>query len=401
MTDHIYSNLRKANGEAVDVICNNGKIASIAAPGSTPKPAAAHITNGKGQLVLPSLVESHVHLDKTLWGLPWYPVTAGPALSSYIVNERQVLKNLTVPIAVRSASLLEHMIAQGSLNIRSHIDVAPDIGLRHVEAMLLLREKYCGLCDLQLVAFPQTGMLIAPGTMELMEEALMLGVDHVGGLDPAGIDGDPVAHLKIIFNLAVKYGRGVDIHLHDRGELGLWQIARIADFTEASGLQGRVMISHAYCLGMAPETAIARLARRLADLGISIMTAVPIDPAIPPVAFLRENGVTVCCGSDGIRDAWSPMGNGDMLERAFLLAFRFEWGKDSEFAAAFDCATAAGAKALGVAAHGLEVGRPANFMFLDAANIGDALCRRPAARSIVRHGEVIAETGKLLHSRVV
>ena len=400
MADHIYSNLRNIKGDAVDVICSDGKIAAIVTAGSGKRPAAAQITDGRGQLVLPALVESHVHLDKTLWGLPWHPVTAGPGLSSYIANERQVLKSLTVPIAVRSAALLEHMIAQGSLHIRSHIDVAPDIGLSHVEAMLLLREKYRGLCDLQLVAFPQTGMLIAPGTAELMEEALKLGVDHAGGLDPAGIDSDPVTHLKIIFGMAAKHGCGVDIHLHDRGELGLWQIARIADFTEAYGLRGKVMISHAYCLGMAPEAAIAKLARRLADLGIAIMTAVPIDPAIPPVALLRQHGVTVCCGSDGIRDAWSPMGNGDMLERAFLLAFRFEWSKDSEFAAAFDCATAAGARALGVAAHGLDVENPADFMFLDAANIGDALCRRPAARSIVRRGEVIAEAGKLLHSRV-
>lgn len=399
MADHIFSNLRNAKGEVVEVICHDGLIASIAAPGSGKRPAA-RVTDGRGQLVLPSLVESHVHLDKTLWGLPWHPVTAGPSLSSYIANERQVLKNLTVPIAVRSATLLEQMIARGSLNIRSHIDVAPDIGLSHVEGMLALREKYRDHCDMQLVAFPQTGMLIAPGTAELMDEALKLGVDHVGGLDPAGIDGDPVAHLKILFDMATKHGCGVDIHLHDRGELGLWQIARIADFTEAHGLQGKVMISHAYCLGMAPETKIDKLAHRLADLGIAIMTAVPIDPAIPPVAFLREHGVTVCCGSDGIRDAWSPMGNGDMLERAFLLAFRFEWSRDSEFAAAFDCATAAGAKALGLAAHGLDVGRPADFMFLDAANIGDALCRRPVDRSIVRRGEVIAGSGKLLQSLV-
>lgn len=400
MADHIFSNLRNAKNEAVEVICSDGLIAAIAAPGKAKHPAAARITDGGGQLVLPSLVESHVHLDKTLWGLPWHPVTAGPALSSYIANERLVLKNLTVPIAVRSAALLEHMIAQGSLHIRSHIDVAPDIGLTHVEGMLALREKYCDLCDMQLVAFPQTGMLIAPGTAELMEEALKLGVDHVGGLDPAGIDGDPVAHLKIIFGMAAKHGCGIDIHLHDRGELGLWQIARIADFTEAHGLKGKVMISHAYCLGMAPEAAIAKLAGRLADLNIAIMTAVPIFPAIPPIDFLRQHGVTVCCGSDGIRDAWSPMGNGDMLERAFLLAFRFEWSKDDEFATAFDCATAAGARALGLSAHGLEAGKPADFMFLDAANIGDALCRRPIERSIVRRGEVIAAAGKLLHSRV-
>ena len=400
MTDHVFTNLLNAAGEQVDVICAGGLITAIVPADRAKRPANARITDGMGLLLLPSLVEAHVHLDKTLWGLPWHPVNSGPSLSSYIANERRVLKDLTVPIAVRSAALLEHCIAQGSLHIRSHVDVAPDIGLAHVEAMLALREKYRDLCDLQLVAFPQTGMLINPGTAELMEEALKLGVDHVGGLDPAGIDSDPIAHLRIVFGMAEKHDRGVDIHLHDRGELGLWQAARIADFTEAHGLQGRVMISHAYCLGMAPEASIMKLGRRLGDLGISIMTAVPIDPAIPPVALLREIGVTVCCGSDGIRDSWSPLGNGDMLERAFLLAFRFDWGKDIEFAAAFDCATGAGAKAIGLAAHGVEAGKPANFMLVEAANIGDALCRRPGKRSVVRHGKIIAAAGQLLSSRL-
>lgn len=400
MADHIYSDLRNARGEHIDIVCGDGRIAAIVPAGSVPIKVAAKVTVGEGQLVMPSLVEPHVHLDKTLWGLPWQPVTAGPALSSYIANERQVLKALTTPIAVRSAALLEHMIARGSQHIRTHIDIAPDIGLTHVEAMLTLREKYRDLCDMQLVAFPQTGMLIAPGTADLMDEALKLGVDLVGGLDPAGIDRDPVEHLRIVFGLASKHGCGIDIHLHDRGELGLWQIGLIADLTEAHGMQGKVMISHAYCLGMAPEGSVAKLAGRLSELSISIMTAVPVFPASPPVAFLRELGVTVCCGSDGIRDAWSPMGNGDMLERAFLLAFRFEWAKDCEFEAAFDCASAAGAKAIGIADHGLDVGMPANFMFLPAENIGDALCRRPAARIIVRNGMIIAKSGQLLRSRL-
>jgi cytosine deaminase len=244
--------------------------------------------------------------------------------------------------------------------------------------MLVLRQRYRDLCDMDFVAFPQTGLLVSPGTAELMEEALKLGVETVGGLDPAGIDGDPITHLKTIFDMAVRHGCGVDIHLHDRGELGLWQVARIADFTAATGLKGKVMISHAYCLGMTSTGRIEKLGRRLADLGISIMTAVPIFPAVP--------------------DAWSPMGNGDMLERAFLLAFRFEWGRDEELELAFDCATTAGARALGLADHGIAVGRPADFIFVEAENIGDALCRRPP-RTVVRGGEIIAEGGRLLRTR--
>ncbi len=112
------------------------------------------------------------------------------------------------------------------------------------------------------------GMLVRPGTAELMQEALKLGVETVGGLDPAGIDNDPIGQLKVIFGLAERYGRGVDIHLHDPGELGVWQIERIADFTEASGLRGKVMVSHAYCLGMVSRSRIEPVARRLADLGI-------------------------------------------------------------------------------------------------------------------------------------
>src|SRR5262249_51295017 len=188
-------------------------------------------------------VESHVHLDKTLWGMPWRPHSAGATLKDLIANERRVLREINVPIAKRAGALLETCIARGSLHIRSHIDVDPEIGLSHVEAMLALREAYRDVVGLQFVAFPQTGSLIQPGTVEVMERALEMGVETVGGLDPAGIDNDPIRHLQTIFDLAGKHGRGVDIHLHDAGELGVWQIERIADFTEATGLPGKVMIS--------------------------------------------------------------------------------------------------------------------------------------------------------------
>lgn len=386
--------VKLVSGAVSDIAIADGRIAELRKPSAPIGSAQADTIEAAGMVALPALVEPHVHLDKTLWGEPWRPNSAGPALTDYIANERRVLAEVETPVAVRSARLLEHMVAQGTLTIRSHVDVAPDIGLEHIEAMLELKERHRTLVDLQLVAFPQTGLVTVPGTAELMEEALKLGVETVGGLDPAGIDRDPIAQLRVVFGLAERYDRGIDIHLHDPGELGVWQIGRIADFTQGSGLTGRVMISHAYCLGMLARSRIEALARRLADLRIALMTSAPADIAVPPVAFLREVGVTVCAGSDGIRDAWSPMGNGDALERAWLTAYRFDWGKDEELLAALDAVTGSAARAIGRREPRIAVGEPADFVLVKAENAQDALVRRPPERIVVKAGHVIARAGR-------
>ena len=390
-------NVRPYGATAEDLLLENG-LFKERRPASNTVLAATDI-DGQYQLLTPALVESHVHLDKTLWGQPWRPNSAGPTLKDYIANERRVLREVDVPIAHRAGALLENCIARGSLTMRCHVDIDPEFGLRHVEAMQQLRDIYRDLIDLQLVVFPQTGLISRPGTAELMREAMALGVENVGGLDPCGIDNDPVAQLDFVFKLASEFDRGVDIHLHDKGELGLWQIALIADYTERFGRQGRVMISHAYCLGMLPWSQVKPLAERLAALSISLMSSAPADCAVPPFLALRETGVNVCLGSDGIRDAWSPMGNGDMLERAMLLALRFDLNKDDELAAAFEAATVNGARALGCERYGLEIGQAADFLLMPVQTLGEAVVSRPV-RQVYRVGELIASGGRLLESRL-
>jgi cytosine deaminase len=340
--------------------------------------------------MLPGLVEAHTHLDKTLWGLPWRPNSAGPRLVDYIENERRVRREIGVPVGVRAAALLEQMIAMGSVHIRSHVDADPEIGLASVEALLELRERNRARCHLDLVVFPQFGMLSNPGTTALMEAALKLGVDAMGGIDPAGIDGDPAGALAFLFGAAVRHGKRVDIHLHDAGELGVWQIGLIADLTHANGLAGRVTISHAYCLGTLEAARLEALARRLADLGISILTTAPAEGPMPPAAMLMEAGVNLCLGSDGVRDSWSPFGTGDMLERAMLLAYRFDWGRDEQLQAALDAATRNGARALGIEGYGLAPGARADFLLIEAECVGDAIMRRPPQRLVVHGGRIVA-----------
>lgn len=385
MESCVYSNLRDIDGRMIGIRCDGTRIESVEIGLTAPD-----AVDCAGWLVLPAFVEPHVHLDKTLWGEDWVPGRHASTLRDYIENERRVLSANATPPEVRAGRLLSEMLRHGTTAVRSHVDVAPDVGLAHVEAMLRLRDAWGDRIDLQFVAFPQQGLLSRPGTAELMREAIDMGVETVGGLDPAGIDGDPAGQLRFIFDLAVAKGAGIDIHLHDPGELGAWQVEQIADHAEASGLSGRVMISHAYCLGMIPRSRLERIGRRLADLRISLMTSAPAETAVPPVAHLVDLGVTVCCGSDGIRDAWSPLGNGDMLERAFLTAYRFDWNTDDDFRRALDCATGAAATAIGLEGHGLRPGGRADFVMIDAATAGDALCRRPPARRVVRRGKLVA-----------
>ncbi|MFZ4285097.1 amidohydrolase family protein [Variovorax sp. HJSM1_2] len=388
----VIRNVRPLGAAAVDVLVSDGKIAALLPAGSA-DPGLPTLVDGQGQLLLPAFVESHTHFDKSLWNTPWRPNSAGPTRNHRISNEHTVLKDFKVPMAERAGPLIEHCITRGSLYFRSHLDTQTIWGIQHVEAMLALREKYQHLIDLQLVAFPQGGMLIAPGTVELMQQALDLGVDVVGGIDPAGIDRDPIRHLTTIFELATRYQRGIDIHLHDLGELGRWEIERICDMTEEMGLQGQVLISHGYSLGAFPPVELFALADRLAELNISVMTCAPPAVTVPPVAMLRSRGVNVCSGSDGIRDAWSPMGNGDMLERAMLIALRFGWSKDEDLAMAFDVVTQGGARALNIADYGLEVGNAANLLLLPAENLAEAVVNRPLQRTVISRGQVVARDG--------
>ncbi len=384
----LLRNVRMIGGEMTDIVIHDGMIAAIGADLD-----GDDVIDGQGRLAMPAWVEAHAHFDKTLWGTGWPSNSAGPTLRDYIDNERRILRQVQTPIADRAGKLIENCIAKGSLHFRCHIDVDPEFGLSHVDAMLALRARFAGIITMDFVVFPQTGMLIRPGTVDIMEAALQRGVENVGGLDPCGIDNDPIRHLETIFGLARTYDRGIDIHLHDKGELGLWQIERIADFVRHYGRRGRTMISHAYCLGQASGKRLDQIAARLAAAEISIMTTAPADCPAPPVADLLAAGVNICMGSDGIRDAWSPLGTGDMLERALFLCQRFDFAKDQELGKAFDCVTTGGARALGLSDYGIALGRPANLVLIEAENIGMAIAERRADRIVIARGRIVAKNG--------
>ena len=296
------------------------------------------------------MIDGHAHIATTLWGQPWRPHRAGPGLTGLLAHQREGRRGLA-PVADRAAGLLAAYRDHGTTHIRAHVDVDPEIGLGHIEGALEAAARFAGVIDVEVVAFPQQGMLISPGTTELMAAALEAGATVIGGIDPAGLDGDPVTALDTIFGLADRSGAAIDIHLHDRGELGRWELGLIIDRTVALGLQGRVAVSHAFCLGDG-SPAVEPLLERLAEHRVAIATVAPGAPDPLPLLQMLDIGVGVCLGSDGIRDLWSPWGDADLLHRAGLLAWRSGFRRDEHLEAALSTTTTLGARALGLPEHG-------------------------------------------------
>ena len=388
----ILANARLPEGGFADVEIAGGLIAAaLHAPGSA-DPAGERIDLA-GALVLPALVDGHIHLDKTHWGAPRLPHVEGRGVRERIAAERVERHRVALPIEARAAALIRTLIANGTTRARSHVDIDNDVGLANLEAVLRVRDAFRDWIDIQLVAFPQSGVVTEKGAPDLMAAALSAGADLVGGLDPAGFDGDVKGQLDIVFGLAERFGKGIDIHLHDSGKIGAAELCDIAERTIAAGMQGRVAVSHAFALGSIGPDVFAETADALARAEVAIMTSCPPSAPVPPVGRLRARGVTLFAGSDNIRDCWSPYGNGDMLDRAAIIAERHAMFTDRELEHAFALATSEADKALGGPRRELRAGAVADLVVVAAASVADAVIDRPPRSLVLRAGRIAAENG--------
>ncbi|WP_143684909.1 amidohydrolase family protein [Variovorax sp. KK3] len=390
----LIRDVRPLGAPPVDLLVQDGRIATLGP--AIAAPACCVVEDGCGALLLPGLVEGHTHLDKTMWGMDWYRNEVGPRLVDRIENERAFRRASGHDAAAQSLVLARAFLAQGTTRLRTHVDIDTDAGLRHLEGVLRTQETMNAAQQIQIVAFPQSGLLGRPGTADLLDQALAAGADVLGGLDPCAIDGDPVRSLDLLFGIAERRGRPLDIHLHEPDAMGAFSLGLILDRTEALGLQGRVAISHGFCLGDLPEAECEALLARMARLGVALVTSAPAARSVPPLMRCRRAGVTVLAGNDGIRDTWTPYGNPDMLERAMLLGLRYNLRRDDELDVALDCVTAAGARGLGFEDYGLTTGCRADLVLVDARTVAEAVVARPPRRLVVAGGRVVARDGALL-----
>lgn len=381
-------------GTATDVRIRDGRIEAIG-PGLSA--ADASVEECGGALLMPALIDAHCHVDKTVWGTGrWLSHTAGPTVSDRMQYNAEVRDQWGIPSVEYTSNLLAAIVGNGTSHIRTHTDVDPGVGLRGVEVVAECAERFAGLLDIQQVAFPQLGLISKPGTSALIDEATGMGVSVIGGIDPAGRDRDPVGSLNEIFALATRTHCGVDVHLHDPGELGAWQFELICERTAVESMQGRVTISHGFALGEVSAERQAALIELMATSGVSMATAMPFKSPLLPLAALREGGVPVALANDSIRNTWSPFGTGDMLDRAMLIGHRLEYRKDEDLRSLVDMASVGGAAVLGLPEPaGTVVGAPADLVTVDALNVCEAVVAVPTRRLVIHGGRVVARDGSL------
>ncbi|AWH49853.1 cytosine deaminase [Stenotrophomonas sp. SAU14A_NAIMI4_5] len=346
----------------------------------------AEVIDLQGFTLLPGLVDGHIHLDKSFVGDRWHPHQPVASLRERLAVEKAAVAD-AAPMVDRAEALIRQCSRFGTVAMRCHVDIDASTGLRHLLAVREAAQRCADIMQIQLVAFPQAGVMSCAGTAAVLEQALAEGVEVLGGIDPTTLDGDAEGQLALLFGLAERYGVRLDIHLHEPGETGLAQLLRIAARTRAAGLQGRVAVSHAYALGEVPLARALQVGEALAAAGVSIMSNAPGDHPFPPLRALHDAGVRVFAGNDNIRDCWWPYGNGDLLQRAMLLGYRSGFYTDADLMLALEMVTTHAAAVIGLPDYGMGEGLPATFVAVRADHGPAAVAGVPVERRVVVQGQ--------------
>ncbi|MGQ4553463.1 amidohydrolase family protein [Dermabacteraceae bacterium CCM 9519] len=385
-------NVRIADGSdprvtrKVDIELDGANIAAIT--DATGQVAEGDI-DGRGLFAIPGVVNTHAHVDKSWWGRDWQSYGGENTLDGRIQHERARRGELGIPGVDVTSQVLEQFVLHGTTAMRSHVDVDPGIGLTGLEVVREAVAKVAPDMLFELVAFPQDGVLRRDGVDELLRAAAREGLaEHIGGLDPAGIDRDPVGQLDLLFEIAEETGCGIDIHLHDGESLGGFQFELILDRVEALDLKGKVTIAHGLALGGLPARQQESIIARMAEGDVSLTTVAPAYVAPLPRRLLREAGVRVGFGTDGIRDLWSPYGDGDTLRIALNYARMSGARYDEELVEVLDWATGAAHTFVGGQPTGIKPGERADIVLLDAENPMDALVRAPRREMVLLAGKL-------------
>jgi len=392
----------RLDGDLVDVAVAGGRIERVA-PGIDG--SATREIDAEGRLLSPPFVESHVHLDTTLTaGQPRWNGSGTLFEGIQIWTERK--KEISPEDVVdRATQLLRWQAAQGVLHVRTHADTT-DPELTGLKALLELREKVRSWIDVQVVAFPQEGILSYPKGAELMEEALKLGADAVGGIPHFEHTREMgAASVKETFRLAEKYDRPVDVHCDETDDPESRFLEVMAAEAIRTGMGGRVTASHTAAFGSYDNAYAFKLMGFLVKSGINFVAnplinitlqgrydAYPKRRGITRVKELLHNGLNVSLGYDDVMDPWYPLGTGGMLQPAHMAVHACHMTTREEVVACFDMVTEGGAKTLGLEGYGLAEGSPADFVLVDAPEKWEAVRRLAATTLVVKNGEVISET---------
>ena len=362
--------------------------------------------DAQGRLVTPPLVNPHVHLDKALLGEVMRPnvsQTLAEAIDITLDFKRSYTEK---DIVQRAGAVIEMGVREGTLVVRGFADVGTAGGLTPVQGLLAARERYAHLVKLDVVAFPQEGLLRDPGAEALLRQAMALGADVAGGLPwYEKTDEDARRHIDIVFAIARE--RNADIHMlvDDTDDPNSRSLEYLAVKTEREGYAGRVSASHCGALAAYDATYAAKVIGLVKDAGITIVSnphislvlagrrdPEPVRRGITRVRELLRAGVNVASGQDDVNDPYYPFGRSSQLEVALFMAHAAHLTYAPEIDTVFDMVTVNAARALRLDRYGLAPGDAGDLLVWDAATVKEALTRQRPPAWVVRAGKVVART---------
>lgn len=397
--DLLLRNVRIKDGEPLmDVAVDGGRIAEI-----TPKfeGRAAVEKDAGGRVLIPGLIESHLHLEKAL-------VMDRKANRSGTLQEAIAVTAALKPtftredILDRARKTLRMMVGYGSVCVRAHSEFDPAQGYTGVDAVLTLKEEFKDIIDIQVTAFPQEGIMKAPGTEAMMHEAIKRGCDVVGAI-PYN-DTNAEEHIDLVFRIAREYDKDLDFHQDFADNADKMSIEYLARKTMENKYEGRVSVGHLTSLGAVEPGRLAGIVSMIKDAGINVMCLPATDMhlggradtynvrrTLTPVRALRDGGVNVCLATNNIRNAFTPFGNGDMLQIAMLAIPACHLGGADDQATVLPMITTNAAKALKLPNYGLAKGKDADLVLLDAASVTNAVIDVPERLLVIKRGRIVVE----------
>lgn len=365
---------------------SKGKITSITQGESTEKDAI----DAQGLLMLPSFRDMHIHLDKTIYGEKWEAVNDRRGVKEMIAFEQKAMPELLKNSTYKAEKLIELLQSKGTSFARSHVNIEPTSKLKSLENLQLALENKNDSFGAELVIFPQHGLFYTD-SLPYMKEAAQMDIDFIGGLDPVTVDGNLEKTIDTTVQLALDYGKGIDIHLHETGKSGIETIQYlIQKVNENPSLKGKTFFSHCFALAKMDNSSLNSLAEQLADAQIGIISTVPFGQITMPIPDLLKRGVNVMVGNDSIVDHWETMGTGSVLQKANLAAQLYNQVSEYELSRWLKLATAG---PIPLNDQGEQqwpkVGDQADFVLVDASCSAEAVARVSPIRSLVYKGNIV------------
>ena len=391
----------------VDLLVRDGRIAAVGEQlfAHQPPPADVELVDADGWLLSPPFVDAHFHLDSTLsYGLP--RVNASGTLLEGIALWGELKPLLTQEALVeRAMQYCDWAVAKGLLAIRSHVDIC-DERLLAVRALLEVKQRVAPYLDLQLVAFPQDGLLRAPGALANLKRALDLGVDVVGGIPHfERTMADGAESVRLLCELAAERGLPVDMHCDESDDPLSRHIETLAFHARRLGLEGRVTGSHLTSMHSMDNYYVSKLIPLIREAGVQVVAnplinitlqgrhdSYPKRRGMTRVPELMAAGVNLAFGHDCVMDPWYSLGSADMLEVAQMGLHVAQMTSQAQMQSCFDAVTVNAARVMGLVDYGLTPGCQADFVLLQARSTVEALRLRPPRLRVIRRGRLLAST---------